>query len=87
MHPPAAADKIPIEKRSMMIRSTDTFVHAKKIHMTEEHKFDATSIIRFPRYCDIHPPMRNPMMEPKYSAAPGNTPFSHKIFSSKYFKL
>ena len=82
MHPPAVAEKIPIEKRSKMIDSTVTVLNANIIHIIKEHKFDPTIIIRFPRYCDIKPPTTNPMMHPSDEAAP-------KVFSyqSKEFTL
>ena len=55
--------------------------------MMKEHKLDTTSIILFPKYCDIQPPTKKPMMEPRDKAAPKVIPFKLKTFTFKLFNL
>ena len=70
MHPPAIAEKIPMENRSMMMNSTVTLLHANIIHMKQEHALHKTSMIRLPKYCANQPPTKKPMMLPRDRAAP-----------------
>ena len=67
----------------MMINSTVTSLNANIIHMMKEHKFDTTSIVRFPMYCDIQPPTKKAMMQPRDDTAPKVMSLKWKAFTSK----
>ena len=80
-HPIAAAEKTPIKKRSKMINSTFSDLNANIIHIMKEQKLDITIIVRFPRYCDIQPPTKNPMIHPRDRAAPKVISFQKKALT------
>ena len=51
--------------------------------MIKEHKFDTTSIVRFPKYCDIQPPAKKAMIQPRDEVAPKVISLKWKAFTFK----
>ena len=70
MHPNAAAMKMPITKRSMIINSTSLDMNANIIHVMTDPILHTTIIIRFPILSDIQPPRKYPMVHPIGNAPP-----------------
>ena len=72
MHPNAAAMKIPIIKRSMIINSTPSDINANISHVMTEPILHTINITRLPMLSDIQPPTKYPMVHPIGNAPPEN---------------
>ena len=74
MHPNAAAMKMPITKRSMIIITTSLDMNANIIHVMTDPILHTINIIRFPITSDIQPPTKYPMVHPIGNEPPKKSP-------------